>query len=266
VLHELLARLIAMVYFRSLIYLVFLVVTVVPWGLMSLLLSLILRGERLYAFVTRWLHIAVWGARVICGVRYQVTGWTGYKNWPSQQRLILLVKHQSAWETLAMPVIMPRPLSYVFKRELLYIPFFGWGLGRLDMIHIDRSKRSQAWAKVLEQGQRLLNQGLWVIMFPEGTRTARGALPTYKHGGSRLAAQTQSWIVPIALNSARCWPPKSFVLRPGTIEVCLGEPFLPHVSQSAEQVTAKVQQWIESEMKRLDPEAYVPPTAGTPHA
>jgi len=94
----------------------------------------------------------------------------GMENLP-QGQAVLCPKHQSAWETLGLPMLMPRPLSFVFKRELLYVPFFGWALGRLDMVHIDRSKRSEAWGRVAEQGRRFMEQGNWVIMFPEGTRT-----------------------------------------------------------------------------------------------
>ena len=104
--------------------------------------------------------------------------------------MVLLPKHQSTWETFAFPTLMPRPLCYVFKRELLFIPFFGWAMARMDLIHIDRSKRAEAWAKVAEQGRRFMAQGNWVIMFPEGTRTPRGSQGTYKVGGTRLAVET----------------------------------------------------------------------------
>ena len=98
---------------------------------------------------------------------------------------------------------MPHPLAYVFKRELLYIPFFGWAMGRMDMIHIDRSKRAEAWKQVAAQGKRLFAQGIWVIMFPEGTRIARGQKGTYKTGASRLAITCGVPIVPIAATSAQ---------------------------------------------------------------
>ena len=119
---------------------------------------------------------------------------------------------------------MPRPLCYVFKRELLFIPFFGWAMARMDLIHIDRSKRAEAWSKVAEQGRRYMAQGNWVIMFPEGTRTPRGGKGTYKVGGTRLAVETGRPVVPIAVTSARCWPRKSFLLRPGVIDVSIGAP------------------------------------------
>ena len=101
---------------------------------------------------------------MICGVRARVQGRENLPDAP----VILLPKHQSTWETFAFPTLMPQPLCYVFKRELLYIPFFGWAMARMDLIHIDRSKRAEAWAKVAEQGRRYMAQGNWVIMFPEG--------------------------------------------------------------------------------------------------
>jgi 1-acyl-sn-glycerol-3-phosphate acyltransferase len=178
----------------------------------------------------------------------------GRDNLP-ETAVILLPKHQSTWETFAFPTLMPRPLCYVFKRELLYIPFFGWAMARMDLIHIDRSKRAEAWAKVAEQGRRYMAQGNWVIMFPEGTRTPRGGQGKYKAGGTRLAVETGRPVVPIAVTSARCWPRKSFLLRPGVIDISIGKPIEP-AGRAADDLMREVEAWIEAEMRRLDPEAY----------
>jgi 1-acyl-sn-glycerol-3-phosphate acyltransferase len=153
-------------------------------------------------------------------------------------------------------VLMPHPLAYVFKRELLYIPFFGWAIGRLDMVHIDRSQRTQAFNKVVEQGKRLLAQGVWVIMFPEGTRIPRGQAGNYKSGGTRLAVATGAPVIPIAVSSARCWPRKAFIKRPGVVDVSIGKP-IPSEGRSADELMREVESWIEGEMRRLDPEAYL---------
>ena len=168
---------------------------------------------------------------------------------------MLLPKHQSTWETLAFPGLMPHPLCYVFKRELLYIPFFGWAMARMDMIHIDRSKRAEAWNRVVEQGRRFMEMGHWVIMFPEGTRAPRGGKGIYKSGGTRLAIATERPVLPIAVTSARCWPRKSFVLRPGMIDVSVGKP-IPSIGRQPDELMREVETWIEGEMHRLDPEAY----------
>jgi 1-acyl-sn-glycerol-3-phosphate acyltransferase len=128
-------------------------------------------------------------------------------------------------------------------------------MARMDMIHIDRSKRTEAWNKVAAQGKRLFGLGVWVIMFPEGTRTPRGSQGTYKNGASRLAISAGVPIVPIAASSAKCWPRKSFLLRPGVIDVSIGKP-IPTVGRDSDELMREVETWIEAEMRRLDPEAY----------
>ena len=121
-----------------------------------------------------------------------------------------------------LPSLMPHPLAFVFKKELMYVPFFGWAMSRLDMIHIDRSQRSQAFNKVVSQGQELLARGVWIIMFPEGTRIPRGEKGLYKAGGTRLAIETGAPVFPIAVNSARVWPRKAFIKYPGLVDVSIG--------------------------------------------
>jgi 1-acyl-sn-glycerol-3-phosphate acyltransferase len=123
------------------------------------------------------------------------------------------------------------------------------------MIHIDRSKRAEAWAKVAAQGKALLARGHWVIMFPEGTRTPRGAQGAYKSGATRLAVATGVPVVPIAVTSARCWPRKSLTLRPGVIEISIGVP-IASVGREANDLMREVETWVEAEMRRLDPQAY----------
>ena len=238
-------------FLRSLLYMAWLIVTVVPYAIVVVTLSLVLRGMRLYRFTLGWVHLSIWGARYLCGIRSRISGMENLPDGP----VILLSKHQSAWETLAFPLIMPRPLAYVFKRELLYVPFFGWALGRLDMVHIDRSKRAEAFGRVEKQGGRILKQGNWIIMFPEGTRTARGEQGVYKTGGTRLAIATGAWVVPIAVTSARCWPRQAFIKTPGVVEVSIGKPISPEGRKPAEMM-AEVERWIEAEMRRLDPQAY----------
>jgi 1-acyl-sn-glycerol-3-phosphate acyltransferase len=241
----------ALALLRSAVFFLFMTVTVAPWAIIGLVYSIFVRGERLYWYFAGWLGLSIWGARVICGVHARVHG---RENLPDSP-VILLPKHQSTWETFAFPTLMPRPLCYVFKRELLWIPFFGWAMARMDLIHIDRSKRNEAWSKVAEQGRRYMAQGNWVIMFPEGTRTPRGEKGTYKIGGTRLATETGRPVVPIAVTSARCWPRKSFVLRPGTIDVSIGPP-IASTGRRADELMREVEAWIEAEMHRLDPEAY----------
>ena len=236
---------------RSALFFLFLFVTIVPWATVAVVYSIFVRGERVYWLCAGWLTVSVWGARVICGVRARVQGWENLPDTP----VVLLSKHQSAWETLAFPTLMPHPLCYVFKRELLWIPFFGWAMARMDLIHIDRSKRAEAWSKVAEQGRRYMAQGNWVIMFPEGTRTSRGSQGKYKNGGTRLAVETGRPVLPVAVSSARCWPRKSLVLRPGVVDISIGKP-IPSTGRDADSLMREVETWIETEMRRIDPEAY----------
>jgi 1-acyl-sn-glycerol-3-phosphate acyltransferase len=240
---------------RSLVHALWMLLTVIPYALAIVLMSPFAKPYTLYCIARDWLRQVMVGLRVICGVRWRVQGWD---NLPlgATSPAILLVKHQSTLETFLMPVLMPHPLAYVFKRELLYIPFFGWAIGRLDMVHIDRSQRAQAFNKVVEQGKRLLAQGVWVIMFPEGTRTPRGQVGNYKSGGTRLAVATGAPVIPVAVSSARCWPRKSMIKHPGVVDVSIGPP-IPSQGRSADELMREVQDWIEAEMRRLDPDAYV---------
>jgi 1-acyl-sn-glycerol-3-phosphate acyltransferase len=236
---------------RSLLFVLWMIVTVIPWALAVLVQSIFVRGAPVYWWCAGWLRCVMWGCRVICGVKPRVQGMENLPDGP----VVLLPKHQSTWETFFFPTLMPRPLCYVFKRELLYIPFFGWAIGRTDMIHIDRSKRAEAWGRVAEQGRQYMGQGNWVIMFPEGTRTPRGGQGTYKIGGTRLAVATQTPVLPIAVTSARCWPRKSFLLRPGVIDVSIGKP-IPSDGREPDELMRDVEAWVEQEMRRLDGPAY----------
>ena len=249
---------------RSALFFLFLVITVIPWGSFVVLMSVLVRGTRLYWVCAGWLATAIWGARVICGVRYRVQGMEHLPSAENARGAVLLApKHQSTWETFAFPALMSHPLSYVFKRELLWIPFFGWSMARLDMVHIDRSRRTEAWNRVAQQGARFMAQGNWVIMFPEGTRTPRGEQGVYKSGAARLAITCDTPIVPIAVTSARCWPRKSFLLRPGVVDVSIGRP-IDVTGRNPDELTREVEAWIEAEMRRLDPEAYAAPAVGAP--
>lgn len=243
-----------MAFVRSVLHMLWMVVTVIPWALAVVVVSPFISPTRIYWMCAGWLKVAVKGGEVLLGIRNQIIGW---ENLPTgtTSPAVLLVKHQSTWETFSMPALMPHPLAYVFKKELLYVPFFGWAMSRMDMIHIDRSKRAQAFAKVVEQGKRLLAQGTWVIMFPEGTRIERGQKGQYKSGGARLAIETGAPVIPIAVTSAKCWPRKAFLKTPGTVEFSIGRP-IPSEGRQPDELMQEVEDWIEAEMRRLDPEAY----------
>ncbi len=239
---------------RSVLHMLWICITVVPWAIALLLTSVFVKGNPVYWIAAHWLGVVVGGARYILGIRTRVSGMENLPNGETSAA-ILLVKHQSTFETLLMPTLMPHPLAYVFKKELLYIPFFGWAMGRTDMIHIDRSQGTQAFSKVVVQGRRLLARGVWVIMFPEGTRISRGQKGIYKTGGTRLAIETGAPVIPIAVTSAKCWPRKAFIKMPGIVDVSIGKP-IPSAGREPAELMREVETWIEAEMRRLDPDAY----------
>jgi 1-acyl-sn-glycerol-3-phosphate acyltransferase len=244
-----------MAFIRSILHALWMLVTVIPWGIWMVTSSIWSNGEQMWWKAQRWL---TWAAgpigRGILGIEVRVTG---YENLPvgKTSPAILLVKHQSTLETFLIPTLMPHPLAYVFKRELIHVPFFGWAMGRMDMIHIDRNQRAQAFNKVVDQGKRLLAQGIWIIMFPEGTRIPRGQKGVYKSGGTRLAIATGAPVIPIAVNSAKVWPRKAFIKRAGVVDVCIGPP-IDSTGRQPEEMMREVEAWIEAQMHRLDPEAY----------
>ena len=239
---------------RSVLHLLWMVVTVIPWATLVVLLAPFVGKPRLYRICRAWLDLTVRAGRWILGIENRVSGLQHLPPDPAAGA-VLLVKHQSAWETFCMPPLMPHPLAYVFKKELLYVPFFGWSIGRLDMIHIDRSLRAKAFNKVVQQGKALLAKGTWVIMFPEGTRVERGQKGQYKSGGTRLAIDTGVPVIPIAVTSAKVWPRKAFIKKPGVVDVSIG-PAIASAGRQPDELMREVEAWIEAEMRRLDPEAY----------
>lgn len=240
---------------RSVLHVLWMIMTVIPWALFVVVFSYFASSTRIYWWCAGWLRVAVNSGVWILGIQNRVTG---MDNLPlgAKEPAVLLVKHQSTWETFVMPTLMPHPLAYVFKKELLRVPFFGWAMARMDMIHIDRGQRSQAFAKVVTQGKRLMSEGVWVIMFPEGTRIPRGEVGIYKTGGTRLAIEAGVPVIPIAVTSARCWPTRAFVKRPGIVDISIGKP-ISSEGREPEELMQEVQTWIESEMRRLDPQAYL---------
>lgn len=241
---------------RSALFVVLMTVTVIPYGVFVSLLAPLPFDWR-YRITIAWPRFVIWLARVLCGVRHEVRGAEVMRRLDAENaRVIIASKHQSIWETFALlDLTAGRKVCYVFKRALLWLPFFGWGIGLLRMIHIDRSRGPKAFAQVVEQGERRLAEGRWIIMFPEGTRTPVGSLARYKSGAARLAVRTGAMVVPVAHNSGEHWPRKSFLLRPGTIHVSIGPP-IDSRTLTAEQLNLALQTWIETEMRTLSPHAY----------
>jgi 1-acyl-sn-glycerol-3-phosphate acyltransferase len=240
---------------RSAIVFAWMVVSIIPMGLALLLTSPFVGSDRLWWwYAVPWLRGVIGAARWVGGVDYRVRGVEHLPGAEDMRRVILVSKHQSTWETFFFPSMMPHPLAYVFKKELLRIPFLA-GVWALEMVHIDRTRRSEAWNAGRHAGRGADGSGKWIIMFPEGTRSERGAQGVYKTGATRLAIATGAVLIPIAVASARCWPRRSFWFIPGRIEVSIGAP-VESAGRKPEELMAELEGWIEGEMRVLDPDAY----------
>jgi 1-acyl-sn-glycerol-3-phosphate acyltransferase len=234
---------------RALIFLVFQGLSLAVWSLLFISIGPFLPYRQRYRFAMRWPAMTIWAARVILGIRYQVIGAEHLPQGPA----ILLSKHESAWETLFYPSFFRRELCFVFKQELLWIPFFGWGIALLRMIAINRGRGDAAFAQIVKKGQKALHEDhRWMFFFPEGTRVAPGQKRRFKTGGTRLAIATQTPVVPIAMNSGDFWPRKSFIKKPGLITVSIGPALLPE-HEDANTLMAKVEDWITKEMIKISP-------------
>jgi 1-acyl-sn-glycerol-3-phosphate acyltransferase len=198
-----------------------------------------------YRVIRLWSVAMLAWLRLTCGLTYRVIG---AENIP-ERASIVLSKHQSAWETLALQSIFP-PQVWVLKRELLRLPFFGWALALSSPIAIDRGTARQALKQLLDQGRDRLAQGFFVVIFPEGTRTKPGQRGKYKVGGAWLATHTGVPVVPVAHNAGEFWGKNAFLKLPGTITLSVGKPIVP-ADLKADDLSAQVEAWIENEMTRL---------------
>jgi len=230
---------------RSLLFALFQALITPPFALLALL-SFPLTPLVRYRVITTWSRLNVAGAEKICGIRYRVLG---AEHIPSPP-FIVLAKHQSAWETLAFQVILP-PQTWVVKRELLWIPFFGWGLAMLSPIAIDRAAGARALRQLLDQGRDRLARGLCIVMFPEGTRMPPGTRGHYQAGGAWLATQTATPVLPVAHNAGSLWRRKAFLKRPGLITVSIGAPIVAR-GLTHHELNQRAEDWIETEMQRLE--------------
>jgi len=193
-----------------------------------------------YHFMHYWARFCVVWLRITCGVKYRVHG---AENIDSTQTGLILARHESAWETLAFQKIFPRH-AYVLKRELLKIPFFGWGMSLLNPIAIDRSAGRKALNQMLSEGVERLHGEDWVVVFPEGTRMPAGELGKINIGGSMLAGKAKVPVYLVAHNAGSCWPKNSFIKKPGTIDVYISEPLDVSVLKTAE-INEKIAEWFK---------------------
>jgi 1-acyl-sn-glycerol-3-phosphate acyltransferase len=229
---------------RSILFALVLVLVTPPYALLALLTFPLPRMTR-YWIISGWSRLVVFFARAILGIEWRVEG---RENLPPRPAVVL-AKHQSAWETLAFQLILP-PHVHVLKRELLWIPFFGWGLALMSPIAIDRSRGLPALRAIARRGRERLAQGFWVVVFPEGTRVAPGAAREYHPGGAWLACASGAPVVPVAHNAGLLWPRNAFVKRPGTVTVRIGPP-IDAANRDPKTVNELARTWIEEQQRAL---------------
>jgi 1-acyl-sn-glycerol-3-phosphate acyltransferase len=233
-----------MTWLRSSLFAAGLVLITPPYAALALATFPLPRMLR-YRIISGWSRLVILLARAILGIDCRVEGRENLPQRPS----VILAKHQSAWETLAFQQIFP-PQVHVLKRELLWIPFFGWGLALMSPIAIDRSRGVAALRSIARRGRERLAQGFWSGVFPEGTRVAPGERRAYQLGGAWLAAASGAPIVPVAHNAGRVWPRNAFVKRPGTVTVRIGPP-IEAANRDAKTLNALAESWIEEQQKAL---------------
>lgn len=192
-----------------------------------------------------WAVISIWLLKVICKIDYVVEGRENI----TDRNAIVFCKHQSTWETIFLHILIPLG-RWVFKRELLFLPFFGWALACTDPIAINRGAGRKAANQLVNQGTEKLKRGKWINFFPEGTRRAPGAEPRYKIGGALLASESGYPVLPIAHNAGEYWPRHSFIKWPGTVKVCIG-PLIETRGKKADDILREAQDWIEGKMKTI---------------
>jgi len=239
---------IPVLYLRSFLFWIGFLVNTIVFG--SLVIFLFFTPSSFRLLIARlWSYTNNFLLKFFCGIDFTVEG----KENLNVDTAIILSKHQSTWETLALHSFTPS-VRWVFKRELMYIPIFGWALALTDPIAINRGAGRVAIKQLITEGTKKLNAGKWMVLFPEGTRTSPGKTHKYKIGGALLAEKSGYPVIPIAHNAGEFWPRHSFIKWPGTISVVIG-PAIETKGRSAEDINAEVFNWIESKMKGISDES-----------
>tara|TARA_S200000501_G_C20784894_1_gene726723 strand:+ start:300 stop:1022 length:723 start_codon:yes stop_codon:yes gene_type:complete len=232
-------------YVRSIIFFLILVLSTIIWAIFCVGFFF-LPYKTLYWLISRWNVFIIFVADFICKIKWEIKGKENLPNEP----FIILSKHQSAWETIFFCRIIENPVIFVLKKELLSLPFFGWCLKMMQMISIDRKQEINAMRQITINGKNSLKQGKVIVIFPEGSRVPFGEKGKYKTGGAILSIQTNTPIIPIALNSGKLWPKNSFLKNPGKITISIGKIIFPK-DKTPKDLMNEVENWIEGEIKNL---------------
>lgn len=235
-----------LVYFRSSVFFIGLILSTLIIAPITIAVVPVLSFPVRYRFFSGvWVSVNLWMVERVCGLSFHVEGMENIPN----ENAIVFSKHQSAWETIAIQKIFP-PLVFVLKRELLWLPIYGWALATFDPIAIDRKSQNKALRQIIDQGIQRLKSGRWVVIYPEGTRVAPGQVKKFNAGGALLANKSGYPVVPMAHNAGEFWPRKSFLKFPGVIQVRIG-PVIETKGKSASQINREAQIWIENETQTI---------------
>ena len=238
-----------MIFLRSLTFMLMLVLTT-PMIVLALLCVFWLPSRQRRLFVMPWVRLVMWFVEHLLGIRMDLQGAQNIPDRPC----VILCKHQSAWETLALQIIFPLT-SFVYKRELHWVPFFGWGIKLMPFVAIDRTAGKAALKQIAERGKQRLGEGYSIVIFPEGTRVPPGEDRPFKVGGAWLSLASGAPVVPVALNSGECWRRQAFIKIPGTITVSIG-PAIDPAGMKLDALNRATEQWIATEMRRISPHRY----------
>ncbi|MCU7842240.1 MAG: 1-acyl-sn-glycerol-3-phosphate acyltransferase [Candidatus Thiodiazotropha sp. (ex Monitilora ramsayi)] len=235
-----------MILLRSSLFFLFLILNTILIAGVGTLIGWVIPRKNIHILDNTWSRLNLWALSAICNLDYRITG---LDNLPDES-FILFAKHQSAWETIALISLIPGPKAWVLKRELLYVPFFGWVMWHFKPIAIDRKSGRKAVDQIIEQGRERLEDGINIIVFPEGTRVAPGSRKRYGIGGALLAEKTAHPVVPVAHNAGVFWRRRDIRKYPGTIDVAIG-PEITTDGLSAAEINAQAEEWIESTVEKM---------------
>lgn len=236
----------------SLLFSLFMIITTIMIGVV-LLATFFLPFKMRSFFTTIYAKSNIIALRVFCGIKHEVKGLENIPNEPC----IIFSKHQSTWETLALQLVFPAQ-TFIVKRELMWVPFFGWGLAMLKPVAIDRKAGRNAMEQVVKQGRERLEQGIWLVIFPEGHRYKPGTKTKYKKGAGVLAEKTGYPVIPVAHNAGEFWRKKQFVKTPGIVKMHIGQ-VISTKGKRAEDIVEEGRQWIESELHKINPDVHPGP-------
>lgn len=231
-------------FIRSFIFWLYSTTTIVLYSLVCIFCFFLPLDKR-HALIRAYLRAYFLVLNKVCHINYQITGLENIPNTPA----VILSKHQSTLETFLLPLIFHAP-AVIVKRELFWVPFFGWALMLAGPIAINRTDKKNAVQQILDKGKAMLSSGRWVLLFPEGTRVPYGKVGHYRLGGTRLAVAAEVPVIPVAHDSGKVWPRRKFIKKPGTVHMVIGKP-ITSKGKTPEELLEEAKNWIEETISHL---------------